>query len=97
MSEDDLDFGALVPDKGKGKAHKSFEVEAESLAPKDLEASMRKDAEYVSGLFGADVSIPLSSRIQSISIRVGTMHCLLTLSDFLFLCYTMVGRRCRCR
>jgi hypothetical protein len=58
MSDDEYAFDAVITDKGKSKL-KAFEVESESLSPKELEGTMRKDAEFVSSIFGADVSVPL--------------------------------------
>lgn len=56
MSDDDYDnFDTVITDKGKSK-QKAFEVEAESMTPKELETAMRKEAEYVAGIFGSDVS-----------------------------------------
>jgi len=57
MSDDDP-FDTILMDKGKSKL-KAYEVESQSLSPKELEGTMRKEAEYVSNIFGADVGVPL--------------------------------------
>lgn len=56
MSDDDP-FDTILIDKGKSKL-KAYEVESQSLSPKELEGTMRKEAEYVSNIFGADVGLP---------------------------------------
>lgn len=52
--DDDFAFDSVIPDKGKSK-QKPFEVEAQSMSAQELEAAMRKEAEYVSNIFGSDV------------------------------------------
>lgn len=55
MSDEEYGFEPVVLDKGKGK-QQSTEIEYTSMSPQDLENAMKKEAEYVSGIFGADVS-----------------------------------------
>jgi len=55
--DDDYNFDAdLSVMKGKAR-QRGFDVEAESLSVQDIEAIMKRDAEHVSGIFGAPVSI----------------------------------------
>ena len=54
--EDDYNFDAdLNAIKGKAK-QRAFDVEAESLSVQEIESAMKRDAEHVSGIFGAPVS-----------------------------------------
>lgn len=71
--DDEYAFDTVIMDKGKSKL-KAFEVESESLSPKELEGAMREEAEYVSNIFGADVSVPLCTHS-----RFGHIACLLTM------------------
>lgn len=81
MSDDDFAFDSVIPDKGKSK-QKSFEVEAQSMSAQELESTMRKEAEYVSSIFGGDVST--LSGLSSLSAdRLYEIHCLLTSTSFL--------------
>lgn len=80
MSDDDFAFETVMPDKGKAK-QKSFDVEAESMSPKDLEATMRKEAEYVASLFGADVSTLSFSADRPFPYIIMLTHVDILLSD----------------
>lgn len=69
ISDDDYAFNAeLSALKGKGKATPFHQVESKSLSVQDIESDMKKDAEYVAGIFGVSVRAPSVYLLPSNSV-----------------------------